>query len=231
MRSQEQARAACQVERVLHVASRVVRRHVEGLEAVVVVFHLGPVVDLVAHAHEDVFELFTDERERMEPTQGRPPAWQCDVYSLTLELSRPIPGGGLLLSRLEASLQLAFERVQLLPGGALLLGRKAPERLQELRDRPGLPSQEPVTEELQPGRTTSLRERTLELVPKRADALRERWRRISHGPPETCYAVARAALADCTSAPNACGSRAAMSASDLRSRSTPARFRPAMNWL
>ena len=41
----------------------------------------------------------------------------------------------------------------------------------------------------------------------------------------------RAALADSTSFVKAAGSVAAMSASDLRSSSTPARLRPAMNWL
>ena len=44
-------------------------------------------------------------------------------------------------------------------------------------------------------------------------------------------ASCRAALADSTSFPNAAMSVAAISASDLRSRSTPASLSPAMNWL
>ena len=60
-----------QVEGVLHVAGRVVRRHVEGLEAVVVVLHLAAVVDLVAHGDEDVLELLAHRGQGVAPARGR----------------------------------------------------------------------------------------------------------------------------------------------------------------
>ena len=63
--------AALQVERVLHVAGGMLGRHVERLEAVVVVLDLGPVVDLVAHGEEDVLHLLAHRRQRMAARRAR----------------------------------------------------------------------------------------------------------------------------------------------------------------
>ena len=59
-----------QVQRVLHVARGMVRRHVERLEVVEVVFDLGALEDLVAHAREDVLDLLADPHQRMDAAHG-----------------------------------------------------------------------------------------------------------------------------------------------------------------
>ena len=63
--------AARHVERVLHVTGGMARRHVEGLEVVVVVLHLAALVDLVAHGHEDVLQLLAHGGEGMAVPEGR----------------------------------------------------------------------------------------------------------------------------------------------------------------
>ena len=65
------ARRAREVQRVLHVARGMLRRHVERFEVVVVVLDLGPLEDLVAHAAEDRLDLLADERERMAVAERR----------------------------------------------------------------------------------------------------------------------------------------------------------------
>jgi hypothetical protein len=47
------------------------RRHVERLEVVVVVFDLRPLEDLVAEAGEDALHFFADEAERMAIPEKR----------------------------------------------------------------------------------------------------------------------------------------------------------------
>ena len=54
-----------QVQRVLHVARGVIRRHVERFEVVVVVLGLGAVEDLVPLSREDRLEALTQHRERV----------------------------------------------------------------------------------------------------------------------------------------------------------------------
>jgi hypothetical protein len=68
-----------QIERVLHIARRVVRRHVERLEVVVVVLELRTVDDLVAHPEEDALDALADAREGMTPAHGRFAAWERHV--------------------------------------------------------------------------------------------------------------------------------------------------------
>ena len=50
-----------EVERVLHVARGMLRRHVERFEVVVVVFELGPLDDEEAEAGEDGLDLLAQD--------------------------------------------------------------------------------------------------------------------------------------------------------------------------
>ena len=59
------ANGCAQVQRVLHVARGVLRRHVERFEVVVVVLGLGAVEDLVALAREDGLDALAQLRQRM----------------------------------------------------------------------------------------------------------------------------------------------------------------------
>ena len=68
-----------QVERVLHVARGMVRRHVERFEVVVVVLDLRALEDLVAHAAEDVLDLLAHPHQRMDAARGMLASGQRDV--------------------------------------------------------------------------------------------------------------------------------------------------------
>ena len=68
-----------QVERVLHVARGVVRRHVQGFEVVVVVLGLRPVEDLVALAREDRLEALSHHGQGMAAADARRAAGERDV--------------------------------------------------------------------------------------------------------------------------------------------------------
>ena len=54
-----------EVQRVLHVARGMLRRHVERFEVVVVVLELGAFDDEEAEAREDRFDALAQERQRM----------------------------------------------------------------------------------------------------------------------------------------------------------------------
>ncbi len=60
-----------QIERVLHVASRMLGRHVERFEVVVVVLDLGPFENLVAQTREDGADLVANQAERMAKPKRR----------------------------------------------------------------------------------------------------------------------------------------------------------------
>ena len=113
MRSSRPARP-CEVERVLHVAGRVVRRHVQRLEAVEVVVHLGPVVDLVAHGDEDVLQLLAHRGQRMaRAARGRRPGSvtstrSCGQPRRALECARSSAS-----QLFEARLDRVLQRVEL----------------------------------------------------------------------------------------------------------------------
>ena len=63
-----------EIERVLHVARRMVGRHVERFEVVVVVLDLGAFEHLIAETREDLLHLLADEAERMPRSEDRPGA-------------------------------------------------------------------------------------------------------------------------------------------------------------
>ena len=69
VRAQQDARRR-RVERVPHVAGRVVRRHVQELEVHLVVFDLRTAVDLEAHVREDLADPPQHLRAGVQPTLG-----------------------------------------------------------------------------------------------------------------------------------------------------------------
>ena len=68
-----------EVERVLHVASGMLRRHVERLEIVVVVLDLRPLQDFEAETREDLLDLLPQHRERVPMAKPHRPAGERDV--------------------------------------------------------------------------------------------------------------------------------------------------------
>ena len=77
-----------EIERVLHVAGRMVGRHVERFEVVIVVFDFGAFENLVAHAREDVLDLLTHLHERMHAPERQPSAGQRHVHRAGRHLRR-----------------------------------------------------------------------------------------------------------------------------------------------
>ena len=68
-----------EVKRVLHVAGRMLRRHIERFEIVVVVFDLGTLEHLIAHAREDRLDLFAHDCQRMAMADRRLAAGERDI--------------------------------------------------------------------------------------------------------------------------------------------------------
>ena len=60
-----------QVERVLHVAGRMLLGHVEGFEVVLVVLDLRPFEHLVAEPREDRLDFLAHQAERMAMAERR----------------------------------------------------------------------------------------------------------------------------------------------------------------
>lgn len=59
-----------QIERVLHVAGRMILRQVQCLKVKIVIFNFRTFGDFKAHAHEDLFDLTQGERHRMQMPFG-----------------------------------------------------------------------------------------------------------------------------------------------------------------
>jgi hypothetical protein len=101
-----------EVQRVLHVARGMVRRHVQRFEIVEIVLDLRPLEDLVAHAAEDVLDLLPHSHQRMDPANGNLTAGECHVDCAS-GWPRRLDSGALLLQR---RLHVLLERVD---GGAV----------------------------------------------------------------------------------------------------------------
>ena len=163
----EQRGAALQIERVLHVPGRVVRRHVQRFEAVEVVVDLRErVVDLVAHRHEDVLELLPDHRQRVPAPDGAHPARQRHVHALPQELLVAPAALQLHPPRLEPRLDLLLDGVQLPPRLAPLVLPQLPQPPEEERQLPGLAAEEPRADVLQRLGIAHLGQRGVEVLPK-----------------------------------------------------------------
>jgi len=103
--------------------------HVEGLEVVPVGLHLGPLVDGVAHADEEVFQLVAGAGDGVE-VAGEPGSGDFgEVEALVSET--PPPLGGLELRSpgsqgfLEPGTSVVYRATRL----AALLGRHGPQLL------------------------------------------------------------------------------------------------------
>src|SRR5256712_13557323 len=66
-------------ERVLHVARWMIWSEVERLEVVPIRFYLRPRIERIAHLQENLLELASHARDRMEVTEGREVGGEGDV--------------------------------------------------------------------------------------------------------------------------------------------------------
>ena len=168
VRAQEEP-ALREVERVLHVAGGMVRRHVEGLEAVVVVLHFGAVEDLVAHGQEDVFQVLAGRGQGMAAAVGRDAAGQRDVHALAGEAALLEVRFERVLRRLQRLLDLVLQAVQVLPGLASRVRGERAQRLHQGGDRPRLAAEVAVAQGLQGGRIPRRLQLAVEVRAQRAD--------------------------------------------------------------
>jgi hypothetical protein len=121
-------RTVGQVERVLHVARGMLRRHVERFEVVVVVFELGPADHLIPHPRENRFDAVADDGERVTVTERQGAPRQGDVDGIRgrpVGRERRLAGSELVL---DERLQLVGELAERPPflrsrGGDLLQQR------------------------------------------------------------------------------------------------------------
>ena len=108
-----------QVQRVLHVARGMLRRHVERFEVVVIVLELRPLDDDEAEPQEDRFDAVAQQRQRMAMTDERRAPRQRHVER--------VAGGPARQRRLrlfEPRLDILLERV----GGLTRASAARPER-------------------------------------------------------------------------------------------------------
>ena len=155
-----------EVQRVLHVARRVLGRHVERLEVVEVVFDFGAFEDLVAHAREDVLDLLTDAHQRMHVTERCESAGQRDVDGAGRR-PRRLQRVPLLLDRV---FDFGLERVDQTAEFAARLMRQRAERLHQAGNRSGLAAEKLVLKRLQRGDGLGRLEAGAEAVPEVVDS-------------------------------------------------------------
>ena len=120
-----------EIQRVLHVARGMFRRHVEGIEAVPVVLDLGALDGREPHAAEDGFEVVAHDRQRMAVPQPQRTSRQGHVDRARRPRLRR--GGGLVLgpARLDRLLQFVGQPADL----AFAFRRGAGDRLHPRRRR------------------------------------------------------------------------------------------------
>ena len=123
--------AGADEESVLHLAGRVVRREVEGLEHVPVVLDLRAFGHVIAELAEDVHDFLADDGDGMAGTQFEGVAGHREVL-----LGGEVHGGGrcLLLQLVDLGGDALLELVELLAVLALHLGRDAAELLHQRGD-------------------------------------------------------------------------------------------------
>ena len=134
-----------QIQRVLHVAGGMIRRHVQRFEVVVVVLDFGSLEDLVAHAGEDVFDLLADTHQRVDAPDRRLASGQGDIDG-SRRRSRLGDSATLLLDR---GFDFGLEGVDETPELAASLGRERAERLHQPGHRAGLAAQKVIVERLE----------------------------------------------------------------------------------
>ncbi len=116
-------------EGVHRAASRVVERDVEGLEVVPVRLHLRPLGDLVAHADEDVLQLFADLGDEVEVAGERAGSHFREIEPVGRQPVRPGRPGKLGAPDRNGFLDPAPEGVQSSAGALAAFRRQSPQLL------------------------------------------------------------------------------------------------------
>ena len=234
-----------QVERVLHVARRMLLRHVQRFEVVPVVFELRAVDDLVAHAEEDVLDALAHLRQRMPASEHRHAAGQRHVERAWRGLGRR----QCRFTRVERGFDLLLQRVGLRAEHPPLVGRRGAHGLEQRRDASLLSAQELIAHRLHGRDAGGGRQGSLKFRAEVVDGRGHRWeqgRREKARSRETpglaelraCglglgaagrFGTRRGPSACFASTSNAAGCDTARSARLLRSSPTPAALRPLMN--
>ena len=131
-----------QVERVLHVARGVVRRHVQRLEVVEVVFDFRAFEDLVAHAGEDVFDLAADTHQGMDAAERQLFLHLLTVAGIGPKVALAIVSGAPAADLRRAIVLQDAARFQAVPG----VGKKTAERIVlELKEKLGAEDPVPIS--------------------------------------------------------------------------------------
>ncbi len=133
-RADERSHGRREIERVLHVAGGMLRRHVERFEVVVVVLELRPVDDQEAEAREDRFDALAKNRQRMPMADSPNAAGQRDVDAACRGARRRRGLEARGEARVEIFLQLVDELTEARP----VVGRHLSEALQQGGDEPAL---------------------------------------------------------------------------------------------
>ena len=138
-----------EVERVLHVARRVIGGQVQRFEVVVVVLGLGTVEDLVAGRGEVGLDPGAQIGQRMDVPDDRAPAGERRIEPRR----RGSRGRELLGAAVEGALDLGLQLIETGAQLALLVGGDGREPGVEGRDATALAAEIPIAERLEiPGR-------------------------------------------------------------------------------
>jgi hypothetical protein len=151
-----------QVERVLHVARRVLGRHVERFEVVVVVFELGTFDDEEAEAGEDRLDALAQQAQRMTVADGRRRPGSVTSTAPWADA----PRGRCLDALTEDAFDVLLGGVGELPRRGRPRRRGA-EGFEQRRDQPALPRQVFVAEGAEVGLRAGAGEILLELLAER----------------------------------------------------------------
>ena len=123
------------VERVLHVARRVMRRDVQQLKVELVGLHLARAIDLEAHQAEDAIDVAQRLRDQVQASGPGRASGQRHVDARAAQRT----GQRALLQRRECCLvrrlQRAFQLVRPLAHGRALLARQRPDGAEQVRER------------------------------------------------------------------------------------------------
>ena len=118
-----------EVQRVLHVARGMLRRHVERFEVVVIVLELRPLDDQETHAEEDRLDALAQERQRMPVPEERRASRQRDVDRVARRAAR----GRLRQALGQRGVDVLLELVRVAAEGGTDVGRRRRDLFQQRR--------------------------------------------------------------------------------------------------
>ena len=116
------------VEGVLHLARRVVGRHVKRVEVVELVFNVRPFGNFKAHLAEDGNHFLVNFRHRMNPSLGFRPHRQSNVDALTGQTAVQFNRFQFAFAAFDGVFHCRFQQVQRLAGGDFLFRRQGAQR-------------------------------------------------------------------------------------------------------